>query len=47
MGPAGPTGPAGVVTPAAPVADAENVSDIVTQFNALLANLRLAGLLTV
>ena len=50
-GPAGPTGatgatgPAGTVAPAAAVADATGQTDIVTQFNQLLANLRAAGLL--
>ena len=50
-GPAGPTGatgatgPAGTVAPAAAVADATGQTDIVTQFNQLLANLRTAGLL--
>ena len=50
-GPAGPTGatgatgPSGTVAPAAAVADATGQTDIVTQFNQLLANLRAAGLL--
>ena len=38
-------GPAGTVAPAAAVADATGQTDIVTQFNQLLANLRTAGLL--
>ncbi|MCB7514782.1 hypothetical protein LI073_12405 [bacterium 210917-SL.2.15] len=42
----GSTGPAGPVTPAAAVADATNTTDVVTQFNQLLANLRTAGLLS-
>jgi len=33
------------VTPADPIADAQSLEDIVEQFNALLANLRDAGLL--
>ena len=45
-GPTGPTGPAGVVTPAAAVTDATSTTDIVTQFNQLLANMRTAGLLS-
>ncbi|MCI5843043.1 MAG: hypothetical protein MR004_05265 [Clostridiales bacterium] len=45
-GATGPTGPAGPVTPAAAVADATNTTDVVTQFNQLLANLRTAGLLS-
>ena len=47
QGPTGPTGPAGadaVITPAAAVEDAV-ATTIVDQFNALLANLRAAGLL--
>ena len=39
------TGPAGTVTPAAAVGNATSVDDIVEDFNALLANLRDAGLL--
>jgi len=45
MGPTGATGPAGTVTPAAAVGNATTVDDIVEDFNALLANLRDAGLL--
>ena len=51
FGPTGPTGatgatgPAGTVTPAAAVGNATTVDDIVEDFNALLANLRDAGLL--
>jgi len=47
-GPIGPTGPAGadaVITPAAPVADATAETELLAQFNQLLANLRAAGLL--
>ena len=44
-GATGATGPAGTVTPADPIADAQSLEDIVEQFNALLANLRAAGLL--
>ena len=44
-GAAGATGPAGIVTPAAAVGNATSVDDIVEDFNALLANLRDAGLL--
>ena len=44
-GAAGATGPAGTVTPAAAVGNATTVDDIVEDFNALLANLRDAGLL--
>ena len=45
-GPVGPVGAtAGTVAPAAAVADATGQTDIVTQFNQLLANLRAAGLL--
>lgn len=44
-GATGATGPAGTVTAADPVADAQSLEDIVEQFNALLANLRAAGLL--
>ena len=44
-GATGPAGPSGTVTPAAAVADATGQTDIVTQFNQLLANLRAAGLL--
>ena len=44
-GATGPTGPAGSVTPAAAVNDATNSTDVVTQFNQLLANMRTAGLL--
>ena len=44
-GSTGATGPAGTVAPAAAVADATGQTDIVTQFNQLLANLRAAGLL--
>ena len=43
-GPTGPTGPAGEITPAAAVANATQ-STLLTQFNALLASLRAAGLL--
>ena len=46
-GPAGPTGPAAEFTPAAAVPDASSTVDIVTAFNALLANLRAAGLLEI
>ena len=42
--PLGPTGPAGTVTPADAVADAADTTNLVTQFNQLLANLRAAGL---
>lgn len=45
QGEVGATGPAGTVTPAAAVADATGTDDIVEEFNALLANLRAAGLL--
>ena len=45
VGATGATGPAGTVAPAAAVADATGQTDIVTQFNQLLANLRTAGLL--
>ena len=45
QGATGPTGPAGSVTPAAAVNDATNSTDVVTQFNQLLANMRTAGLL--
>lgn len=45
VGATGATGPAGTVAPAAAVADATGQTDIVTQFNQLLANLRAAGLL--
>lgn len=45
-GPRGPKGDAGEVTPAAKVADATSTEDVVAQFNALLAALRTAGLLT-
>lgn len=45
VGPTGATGPAGTVTPAAAVGNATTVDDIVEDFNALLANLRDAGLL--
>ena len=47
-GPQGPTGPAGEITPAAAVADlatTAQLSDVITAFNTLLANLRDAGLL--
>ena len=44
-GPTGPTGPSATITPAAAVNDATSTSDIVTQFNQLLANMRTAGLL--
>ena len=44
-GATGATGPAGTVTPAAAVGNATTVDDIVEDFNALLANLRDAGLL--
>ena len=33
------------MTPAAAVADATDATDVITQFNELLANLRAAGLL--
>jgi hypothetical protein len=44
----GPQGPPGssLLTPAAPVLDATGPGDIVDRFNALLANMRVAGLLT-
>ena len=48
QGPIGPQGPAGTVTPGTAVADLEataELSDVITQFNALLASLRAAGLL--
>ena len=47
-GPTGPTGPTGPsdTRAAAAVADATSVEDVVEQFNALLANLRAAGLLS-
>ena len=45
VGPTGPTGPSATITPAAAVTDASSTSDIVTQFNQLLANMRTAGLL--
>ena len=35
-----------MVTPAAAVTDATSTTDIVTQFNQLLANMRTAGLLS-
>jgi len=41
----GPTGPSDTRAAAA-VADATSVEDVVEQFNALLANLRAAGLLS-
>ena len=41
----GVSGPAGTVTPATAVGDANNLDDIVEDFNALLANLRDAGIL--
>ena len=44
-GPTGPTGPSDTRAAAA-VADATSVEDVVEQFNALLANLRAAGLLS-
>ena len=44
-GPTGPTGPSDTRAAAA-VADATSVEDAVEQFNALLANLRAAGLLS-
>ena len=44
-GPTGPTGPSDTRVAAA-VADATSVEDVVEQFNALLANLRAAGLLS-
>lgn len=44
-GATGATGPAGTVTPATAVGDANNLDDIVEDFNALLANLRDAGIL--
>ena len=44
-GATGATGPAGIVTPATAVGDANNLDDIVEDFNALLANLRDAGIL--
>ena len=51
VGPTGATGPTGPTGPsdtraAAAVADATSVEDVVEQFNALLANLRAAGLLS-
>ena len=48
VGPTGPTGPTGPsdTRAAAAVADATSVEDVVEQFNALLANLRAAGLLS-
>ena len=46
IGPTGPTGPAGAVTPAAAVSDATDTTDVVTKFNQLLANMRVAGLLS-
>ena len=45
-GPTGPTGPSATITPAAAVNDATSTTDIVQQFNQLLANLRTAGLLS-
>lgn len=47
-GPTGPTGPTGPsdTRAAAAVADATSVEDVVEQFNALLENLRAAGLLS-
>ena len=48
QGPVGPAGPAGTVTPAAAVDDlapTAELSDVITAFNTLLANLRAAGLL--
>ena len=50
IGPTGPTGPQGPAGPAdtrvaAAVTDATGTEDAVTQLNALLANLRAAGLL--
>ena len=44
-GPTGPTGPSDTRAAAA-VADATSVEDVVEQFNALLENLRAAGLLS-
>lgn len=44
--PKGDTGAAGTFTPASPVADATSTTDVVTQFNALLASLRAAGILS-
>lgn len=44
-GPTGPTGPEGRVTPAAAVDNVTNVSQMVSRFNELLANMRAAGLL--
>lgn len=44
-GATGPTGPSDTRAAAA-VADATSVEDVVEQFNALLANLRAAGLLS-
>ena len=44
-GATGPTGPAGTITPAAAVANATGADDVVEEFNALLANMRDAGLL--
>lgn len=41
----GPTGPAATITPAAAVADSTDTSNAAVQLNALLANLRAAGLL--
>lgn len=53
-GPTGPTGPTGATGPvglsatfvaASPVEDATDSSNIITQFNKLLTNLRTAGIL--
>ncbi len=44
-GPTGPAGATGSITPAAAVGDATTVEDLVEDFNALLANLRDAGIL--
>ena len=48
QGPIGPQGPAGTITPGPAVADLEataELSDVITQFNALLASLRTAGVI--
>ena len=48
IGPTGPTGPAGPATAISPVAAVEDATDttLVTRFNQLLANMRVAGLLS-
>lgn len=48
QGPIGPQGPAGTITPGPAVADlalTAELTDVITQFNALLASLRTAGVI--